>query len=849
MSLWTRVVNAVRGDRLIDEIDEELESHLAEAAAHGRDPDEARRAFGPRLLQREASYDVRRLGWLGDFVMDVRYGARVLRGQPAFLSAAVLSLGLGIGATAAIFSVMDAVMLRPLPVAHPDQLVAITDRETQTFSYPDYLALRRDTRTLSDLVAAASVTRLPADIDGGGEQILAKAVSGSYFLGLGVAPAAGRLFGAVDELEPVAVLSDAFWLRRFDRSPAAIGRTLQINGVPFSIVGVAAPGFDGEAPGDSPDLFATFALQPREVRDDRGFTWLSLLGRLRPGATADHARADLGAVLVQARPTAPSSETQSRLVVGPGAQGISAIRRSVADPLRVLMALAGTVLLVTCTNLAGLLLTRAAARHWEIAMRLAIGASRIRVLRQLLTESLLLAAAGGALGVVFALWGSAALVHLPIGDRPIALDVGLNLRVLAFTAAISIAAGLLFGFAPAWRAVRDGAVRASTRVVGSSGVWNLRGALIIAQVALSLVLLGASVMFSRTLTNLESQDLGFRADHVLLVPILRDRGYRPRMATVLRDLLARVTAVPGVSSASVALGGTLNNIGGARVQVEGSLTHDRLGADWVGPGYIHTAGMTLVAGRDFSLADDDHAERVVVVNETMARRYFGPDPALGRRVTFNNDEYTIVGVVKDAKYADLREVTQAFLYFPTLQTQSGMNTLEVRTADDAPATIAATIGPLVHEIDPHLTAGPPATLADRIDRRIGAEHVVADLAGVFGMLTLALLSVGIYGTLSYASALRTREIGLRLALGAPRAGIVWIILKQIVVLVTAGEVIGTAGVLVVARLVKPLLFGIAPTDPWTIVGASMLLVAMAAPAAGLPARAAARLDPAAVLRE
>jgi predicted permease len=850
MSLWSRLANVVRGDRLIREIDEELESHLAEAIARGRDPGEARRAFGGLLRQREASRDIRRMVWLGDFLMDLRYGARTLRRQPGFLAAAVLSLGLGIGANAAIFSVIDAALLRSLPVSHPEQLVTVSDSATGgNFSYPDYLALRQGTGTLSDLIAASFTMQVPVGVGGEIDQAFAKAVSGNYFTGLGVGSVLGRVFAPTEEVEPVAVISHDYWRRRFDESATAVGQPVTVDGVLFTVVGVAPAGFSGEAPGESPDMWTSMALRTREMREGRGYSWLYLMGRLKPGESIGQAHADLASLLVQSRPTSPPAETTSRLSVSPGARGLSALRDRFSEPLQVVMALAAIVLLVACTNLAGLLLTRGSARRWEIAMRQAIGASRARVMRQLLTESLLLAAAGGALGIAVAVWGSAALMRLPLGDRPVTLSVGLNLRMLAFTAAISIVAGILFGLAPAWRSARAGAIRGSSRVVGYERVFGLRGALIALQLALSLVLLAGSVMFVRTLRNLQTQDVGFRADHVLLVQIVSERGYRPPLSAFIPRLLERVSGVPGVASASVAVGGTLATIGGVRVQVEGSASRDRLSADWVGPDYFRTAGMTIIAGRDFALADNLRGQKVVIVNQTMARRYFGDGEALGRRVLFNKDQYLIVGIARDAKYADLRETTPPFVYFPTLQTQSGVGHLEIRTSDAAPLALAATIRPLIHDLDPHLSAGTAMTLSDRIDRRLGREHLVADLAGFFGAVTLALLSIGVYGTVAYAVGQRTHEIGVRLALGARRSSIVWMVLRRIVGMVAVGVVVGAAGVLVVGRLVKPLLFGLAPTDPWTIGSASVLLVGVAVLAGGLPARAAAQLDPASVLRE
>jgi predicted permease len=689
---------------------------------------------------------------------------------------------------------------------------------------------------------------VPVGVGGDIDQAMAKAVSGNYFTGLGVASALGRMFVPADEVEPVAVISDEYWRRRFDASRTLIGQPVTIDGVLFTIVGVAPPGFTGESPGESPDLWTSMALRPRELREGAGYSWLYLIGRLQSGRTIDQVHGDLGALLVQSRPTARPTETLSRLTVAPGGRGLSALRDRFSDPLEVLMALAAMVLLVACTNLAGLLLTRGTARQAEIATRLAIGASRGRIVRQLLTESLLLAVIGGALGLAFGAWGSRTLVHLPLSDRPVMIDVGLNARMLVFTAAISIVAGIVFSLAPAWRTVQGGANHGS-RIVGRERSSLLRAVLIAAQVAFSLILLAGTVMFVRTLRNLETQDLGFRADHVLVVQLVAERGYHTTLSTFIPQLVQRVSEVAGVASVSTALGGTLDNIGGVRAQVEGAASGDRLSADWVGPDYLRTAGMTLIAGRDFSLADDERGQKVVIVNETLARRYFRSGEALGRHVTFNKDDYQIVGVAKDAKYVNLRETTPSFIYFSTLQTQSGVGHIEVRTSGGDPLALAPMIRSIIHDIDPHLRAGLMMTLSDRIDHKLGRERLVADLAGCFGMLTLALLSIGVYGTVAYTVGQRTKEIGVRLALGARRTAVVWMVLRQVVRVVALGVLVGAAGVSVVGRLVTPLLFGLAPTDPWTIGSAAALLVGIAVLAGGLPARAASRLDPATVLRE
>jgi predicted permease len=848
MGWWSRLVNAVRGDRLVDDIDEELASHLDEAIERGRDPDEARRALGQLLRHREASRDARQLGWLADFLMDVRYAVRAFGHQPVFFVVAVLSLAIGIGANGAIFSVIDGLLLRSLPVSDPARLVVISDRASGNFSYPDYVAMRDGTRTLSALIAASSTRVLSVNAAGEMGQAAAKIVSGNYFAALGVDAAAGRVFTPAEEMEPVAVISQGYWNRRFGASRDVLGRLLTLDHVTLSIIGVAPPGFFGETAGESPDLWTTMAAAPPE-REDRGFEWLYLLGRRRPSATIDQIHDDLASLLVLERTTAPAAETRARVQVAPGGRGLVALKGGMlVAPLAIAMALAMLALLIVCTNLAALLLARGTARRWEIAMRLAIGASRGRVIRQLLTESLLLACVGGTLGIAITVWGQAALLRLAPSSKPIVLESALSWHTIAFTAVMSFAAALLFGAAPAWRATRATALRSSPHIVaGEGGV--MRRALIAMQVALSTVLLAASFMFVGTIRNLVHQDHGFRADHSLLIPVVKERGYRPNFSVIVPELLGRVSSVPGVTSATVALGGTLGAIGGVRAQIEGSATRDRLDADWVGPQYFRTAGIRLIAGRDFSQLDDERHQKVVIVNQTMARRYFGDARALGRHVRFNNDVYEIIGVAHDAEYVRPGEPTPAFIYFPTLQTHSGFNWLEVHTSEAKPLDLAATMAVLVHDTDSHLSAGPATTVSERIDRKLGAQHVVADVSGLFGIVALVLLSIGIYGTVAYSVGQRTKEIGVRLALGARRSAIVWMVFRDVVGVVASGLAAGALGVALVGHLVKPLLFGVAPADPGAIAGASLLLLCMAAVAAGVPAHRASRLDPAVALQE
>jgi len=851
-----------------DQVRSDLQFHLEEAIAEnlrqGMPPDEARRvalaAFGNPAGVIE---DVRELSWWTwweRLVQDLRYGLRGLRRSPVFAVTAVISLGLGIGANTAIFSVIDAALLRPLPGVRTDRLVLITSPKIGDFGYQDFLDLRSGTRTLSDVIAAASTRKVLAGIGTDTDQVLTKIVSGNYFDGLGVSAALGRTFTLAEETEPVAVLSHACWMRRFGGDARVLGRDIQLDGLRVAIVGVAPAGFFGEAPGESPEVWASVALLPAGMRKAPGFTWLNLIGRLRPDATIDEARADLSAIMARLHPsTSPDDVAWRQIAVAPGTRGLSGLRDRFNDSLLVLMAIVGLVLLIACTNLGSLLVARGAARQKELATRLAIGASRGRVVRQLMTENLLLAVAGAGLGLIVAAWSSSALLRLAGGGADaLALDVGVDERVLVFTAAVSIAACMLFGLAPAIRSVRQAGsslVASGQRIVGRTRRWTTRDAFIVAQIALSLVLLTCSALFIRTLQNLEQQDLGFGLDSRVQVQIARERGYRPAIATLVPALLERTAAIPGVASASVALNGVLADSGSGvnGLKIEGYAPRDaqdaRARADWVGPDYFRTVGIRLLSGREFTLGDTTDAQKVAVVNETMARHYFGDGTAVGRRFTFNKAEYEIVGVARDAKYTDLREPPPRVIYFALLQTAGGVGVLEIRSSALDPLALAEPVRAAIREVDPHLAADEIATPSARMGRKLAREHMVADLATVFSGLTLLLVSIGVYGTLAYSAARRTREIGVRLALGSRRAAVVWIMMRDIVVRLAVGVVVGAIGVFAAGRLVSALLFGLRPDDVPTIAIAVTILGLVAFVAGAVPTIRASRLDPARVLRE
>jgi predicted permease len=859
-------VRALFSRRAVDEqLDADLQFHLEQAAAEyaeqGLSRGEARlaalRVFGNPARVVEDVRDMSLWTSWDRLTQDVQYGLRTFRRNPAFAATVVLCLAIGIGANTAIFTLINAALLRPLPVSHPEQLAILNPIGDDRYSYPEYLALREGSRAFSDVIATSSLRKTAVRAGADTDQALVKMVTGNYFVGLGVPAAIGRVFSSADEVEPVAVVSRGYWSRRFGDSPAALGQPIAINGVPFTIVGVAPAGFFGEAPGESPDVWTTLALQLPEQRRARGFSWLQVMGRLKPATTREQAELEVNAVLAQAR-TAGIDGAVRRVEVSPGARGSSWLR-SLSNPLRVLMAVVMVVLVIACTNVASLLLARGAARQGEIAMRLAVGANCGRIIRQLVTESVLLAAFGGALGLAFAFWTSGFLVRLVAGfGRPLVLDVQPDLRVLLFTGAVSVAAGVLSGLFPAWRAVNSAAglavADAGRRVVGREGLWGIRDSLIVVQLALSLVLLAASAMFIRTLSNLQGQDLGFQADHVLLVQVVPERGYRPALPALVPQLLERTQTIPGVDIATVAFSGTLAVAGGVNgLQIAGDTPREpqdqRARADWVGPNYLRTAGIPLVAGRDFALADHASAPRVAIVNHTFARFYFADGDAVGRRFTFNKNPYEIVGIAKDAKYNELRETSPRVVYFSLLQGGGQLNSLEVRTNGRDPASIAAALRTIIREVDSRLSIGEVTTLSARIDRTLSREHLVASLTAFFSGLTLLLVSIGMYGTLAYSTMRRTTEIAVRLALGSPRAAVLWLVLQAVLVRLTIGLLLGVAGVLASGRLMASMLFGLRPNDPATITVAAIVLIAVALMASFLPAVRASGMDPAAVLRD
>jgi putative ABC transport system permease protein len=761
---------------------------------------------------------------------DAVYAVRQLRRSPAFAAAAILTLALGIGANATIYQVLDAILFRTLPVKNPAQLVKIAP----WLSYADYRAIAA--QPVFDGALATSDFPLHAAILRGRGQartVNAVIVTADYFRVLGISAHAGRVFGETDDRDPVGVISDAFWEREFGRSPAAIGQTLRVNKSAITVIGVAPPRFSGEKQGNAPDLWVPTGLSPQLMASDwrsQPKSWLSAMARLRSGVSV----ADAQAAVQNAIPGL-------RILVEPGAQGFPELRTRIERPALVAMAAVGLLLLIACCNLATLLLARGAARSHEIAVRLALGAGRGRLIRQLAAENMVLAAIGGALGLALSLWLA----------RPAAAMAGATAewswRVAAFTAGITAVTGLLFGTAPAVSATRPLTPRASRPKIGR--------ALIAAQVAVSVVLLSGAGMLAQSLWNLRHQDFGFRADGLVVadLPWEFSPAMMARYEALRRPLLDRLQAVPGARSAALSGFGPM---GGAQhtgpfssagaYAVPTRMVH-------VSARYFETTEIPILAGRGFTDADRAGAAPVAVLTETAARAFFGGANPVGKLIS-GKDVYDparaveVVGVARDVRFGTPNEAFSAIVFLPLPQSPAPITSAIVRVSGDS-GTAAANVRAAFHEVDPDIAIASVQPLPAVIDASLQQERALAVLANGFAALALVLTSVGIYGVISYAVTRRAREIGIRIALGARRGQVSRMLLREIGAIALAGVAVGGAGAYAASRALHGMLFGIAPGDWSMTAGAAALLGTIAAAAAYLPARRAARLDPMTALRQ
>jgi predicted permease len=838
---------------------------------------------------------------------DLRYGYRTLAKSPGFAIVAILTLALGIGANTAIFNVLDSALLRTLPVPHPDELTLLTDpeshghaygsqfRERSLLAFWEFRYLHDHNEIFSGIFAADSqLAKTQVMVSRGNAQqeepVKIRLVSGDYFPTLGVTPILGRMFGSdTDQARgaaPFAVASYSYWERRFARDPQILGTKISIHQTPFRIVAVAPPGFFGETVGEAPDLWVPLTMQdsvypgwdmlsttPGEFNQQ---IWLQVMARRKPGITLRQADANLAIVFrrmtelgLQNLAAADRRQASGQsFIVRSGAQGASVLRGAFGQPLRLLMALVGLVLLIACANVANLLLARGAAREKEFALRLAIGAGRSRTIRQLLTESLLLALPGAVAGFLLAQWADGILLRMVPGaaGRPgeIQLDVHPDARMLLFTALVAVVTSLLFGLAPALRLTRLDLSEALKSGPGSgTGTSGRRlpasKLLVIAQVAASLVMLVATGLFVRSLIKLSEVNLGFNRDHLLAFAIDPVAGGRKGAAIMQfhQQLLQRLSTVPGVRSVTLsAIGLFENSESGDPVAVEGYTPQpgERMGTamDHVGPDYFSTVGIPILTGREIA-SRDSTGERVALVNQAFAQRFFPHANPVGKHVrdTYpgNPSDMTIVGVVADARYNSLREKTPTRLYAPFFQPlwENSTAYYEVRTFGD-PASLALALRRVVNEAEPTLPPIDVHAVAELVDDSLANDRLVARLSGVFGLLAMLLASIGLYGVMSWTIARRTREIGVRMALGARPSGIFRLVLRDTLITVTLGIAIGLPLALAGTRLIQGMLFGIGGADPVVMVLASILLIAVATLAGFLPARHAARVDPMIALR-
>jgi predicted permease len=904
-----------RGQRALDGLDEDIRDHLERVTQdnidRGMTPEEARRqallAFGNVTLVKEDTRAVWIRIWLEQLRQDIRYAWRTLRRSPGFAAIVILTLGLGIGANTAIFSLMDQVMLRALPVDRPEELALIDapgiyqgrTTGTQVMSVPMFrgLSAAKEADVLSGVFARFDVrATIGVGNSGAGspgspgssaasstERGFAELVSGNYFRTLGVGTALGRTLGPEDDrvpgAHPVVVLSHAYWQRRFGGDAGVLGRDIRINGHVMTIVGVAQPGFNGVDLGAPVDLFVPLMMKPALTPtwndlDSWRSRWVTVMGRLAPGVSHDRVAAALNVRYRQllhedvqtARVTGSERDQflRKNLQVMAGGRGKSAFRDQFATPLIVVMAMVGLVLIVACANVANLMLARSAARQKDVALRLALGASRWRIVRQRLAESVVLAAGGTVVGLLIASWTTRLLIQmLPFERAARALSSELDIRVVGFALAAAAATVLLFGLAPALQARSAAALtmalKETGRVAGGGSQAGFRKALVIAQVALSMLLLAGAGLFARSLHNLRGLDPGFVPDNLLHFSLDSSRsGYtRERSIALAKTLQEQLRMLPGVTSVSMAVVPAMTDrqsLQTVRVQgYEPAEGEDMSPAiNLVGPDYFEALGVPLVMGRAFAPGDDERAPLVAIVNQSMAKHFWPGKHPIGRRFSANSRQpegaVEVVGVVRDAKFANLRGDIPRFFYIPLLQAQTiDAMTFYVRTRPGIGDPFAA-VRQTVQRLDPGLPVLDMKSMEQQVSDTLFPERLVALLAVFFGVLATVLAAIGLYGVMSYTVSRRTREIGLRMALGAARASVLWMVLREVVTLTTAGILLGVPAALAVSRLIESQLFGLSSTDPLTLAFAAIVLTLIALSAGYLPAWRATRIDPMIALR-
>jgi macrolide transport system ATP-binding/permease protein len=890
------------------EMDEELRSHvqiraddlerrgisrtLAERQArvefggYERYKEECREALGSRLL--------------GELAADVRYGLRQLRRSRGFALVAVVTLALGIGANTAIYSFMESILLRSLPVADPESLVVLNwhSRPPQEgnkewvhvihgvqgilwpgdkgamvsgmFPYGALETLREENPAFSTLFGYFNGRARNLSIHGQATSASAEYVTGEYFRGLAVSPAAGRLIDSEDDrpgVAPVAVISFATSQNRFGGPPNAIGQSILVDNIPFTVIGVAPPEFFGVDPAVAPDLYLPLhanvlidGAAAARMYGDGNFYWIEMMGRLRPAVSMAQAQAVLAPRFHQWVATTAKTDGERAklpaLILNPGAEGLGSLRRQYSKPLYVLLTMVGLILALACANIANLLLARAAARRREMAVRLILGAGRFRVVRQLLTESVMLASLGGALGVLFAIWGVRSLTFLfSNGQENFTLHAELNWNVLGVTAALSVVCGLLFGLAPAIQSTRPDVMPALKNGRGDGPRRRAQHVLVVAQIAMSFLILVAAGLFVRTLNKLHSVQLGYARENILLFSLnARHAGHRaPEIATFYTDLRKRLESIPGVSSATLSHASIISadragetyrgtmKIGAVTIQGASVLV--------AGPRFLTTMQIPILAGREIDERDQPGSTPVAVISERLARTYLGNENPVGRRITFLDEkrDLEIVGVSANLRYGGLKQESPMTVFAAASQFSPDRVTYALRTAGD-PLRYVRSVHEIVREADSRIPVTNVITQAAEIDRTISRELTFAKLCTGFAVLALLIACVGLYGTMSYNVARQVGEIGTRMALGAQCSAMVWMVLRRVLLLAAVGLAISVPAALSASRLVKPFLFETQPNDPGTLALAGVVLLSAAILAGYVPARRASRIDPLAALR-
>ncbi|HWC99174.1 MAG TPA: ABC transporter permease [Candidatus Sulfopaludibacter sp.] len=888
------------------ELEEEMAHHLALLAEERHSTATARRQFGNTTSLREESRSMWTFAFLEQLAQDVRYALRAMAANPLFTATAALSLALGIGANTAIYSFMDAILLRSLPVSHPEQLAILqwsapkrpgvvnnlngsarrygkTGTLSPNFPYLAYETLGAGRQAFSTLFAYTYAQNFNVIVKGQAESIPGAFASGNYFSGLGVPPAAGRLLNADDDrtgAPPTVTLSYAYWQRRFNGDASIPGTSITISNLPYTVSGVSGPGFFGVDPQTSPDFFLpihampAFALNPaKEQRArflDNHFYWIEMMGRLQPGVTLQQAQAVMRAqfhTLAAGTALSPKeAEVLPELSLEEGGAGIDSLRRQYSKPLYVLMTMVGLILAIACANLANLLLARAAARRREIAVRLSLGAGRWRIVRQMLTESVLLSVIGGALGLFVAFAGIRMITWLIANGRAhFTLRAELNWPVLAFTFGLAVLAGMLFGLAPAIQATKVDFTPAlkESRVQGPAATGHrfrprLSHVLIVTQIAVSLLLVVAAGLFVRTLSNLHSIDVGFNRENILLVNLNgRQAGYRDaalvRFYSGLLDKFREIPGVRGATASTFPLVAQYINDEGVSIPGRPPLQANRsTNLISVEPSFLETMQIPVLLGRGFE-PGDVASPAVAVVNQKFATTFFGSDNPLGHEMLLGDPKdgrtLQIVGIAKAAHYNSLQEDVQPVAYVLYARDPTSLRGVffELRTAGD-PMAAAAAVRRIVHEASPEVSINEMTTQANRIEQTISQERTFANLGACFAVLALLIACVGLYGAMAYTVARRTGEIGIRMALGAQRPKIIWMVLREVLALTAAGLLVGYVAARFTTHLVESFLYGLKANDPLAVAGAVAILLAAAIAAGYIPAWRASRIDPAVALR-